>query len=69
MPIGNTLLAIACAMAVISTVGYGMTLFNNSNYVSLARKAYYVFAAAVVALSVYFLHQDSQSQFLADLRA
>ena len=57
MPIGNTLLAIACATAAIATVGYGMTLFNRNALVSLARKAYYVFTAAVVLMCVYFLQQ------------
>jgi cytochrome c-type biogenesis protein CcmF len=63
MPIGNTLLAIACAMAAIATVGYGMTLFNRNSLVSLARKAYYVFAAAVVLMCVYFLQQILNHNF------
>jgi cytochrome c-type biogenesis protein CcmF len=63
MPIGNTLLAIACAMAAIATVGYGMTLFNRNALVPLARKAYYVFAAAIVLMSVYFLQQILNHNF------
>jgi cytochrome c-type biogenesis protein CcmF len=63
MPIGNTLLAIACSTAAIATVGYGMTLFNRNALVSLARKAYYVFAAAVVLMSIYFLQQILDHNF------
>ena len=63
MPIGNTLLAIACAMAAIATVGYGMTLFNRNSLVLLARKAYYVFAAAVILMCVYFLQQILSHNF------
>lgn len=63
MPIGNTLLAIACAMAAIATVGYGMTLFNRNALVPLARKAYYAFAAAIILMSVYFLQQILNHNF------
>jgi cytochrome c-type biogenesis protein CcmF len=63
MPIGNTLLAIACVTAAIATVGYGMTLFNRNVLVSLARKAYYVFAAAVVLMCIYLLQQILNHNF------
>jgi cytochrome c-type biogenesis protein CcmF len=63
MPIGNTLLAIACAMAAIATVGYGMALFNRNGYVALSRKAYYVFAATVVLMCAYFLKQILDHNF------
>lgn len=63
MPIGNTILAITCVMALISTVGYGMALFNRNGMLSLARKAYYVFAVATTLMTVYFLVQILNHNF------
>jgi cytochrome c-type biogenesis protein CcmF len=50
-------------MAAISTVGYGMTLFGWDSFVGLARKAYYVFASAIVLMSLYFLLQILNHNF------
>lgn len=63
MAIGNTLLAIACAGALVSTVGFGLTLFNRQGMVTLARKSYYIFAAATIAMSAYFLAQILNHNF------
>ncbi|MGB5139909.1 MAG: cytochrome c biogenesis protein CcsA, partial [Candidatus Zixiibacteriota bacterium] len=63
MPIGNTLLAIACATALVSLVGYGMTLFNRDTMVSLARKSYYVFAAATILMCGYLMMQIINHNF------
>lgn len=63
MPIGNTLLAIACSMAAVSLVGFGMTLFNRNSMMSIAKKAYYVYAAAAVLMVAYFLAQIINHNF------
>lgn len=63
MPIGNTLLAIACATCLVSLVGYGMTLFNRESMVTLARKSYYVCSAAIVLMCAYFLMQILNHNF------
>lgn len=63
MPIGNTLLAIACATCLVSLVGYGMTLFNRENMVTLARKSYYVCSAAIILMCAYFLMQILNHNF------
>ena len=63
MPIGNTLLAIACATGLVSLVGYGMTLFNRDSMVSLARKSYYVCAVAIVLMCAYFMMQILNHNF------
>ncbi len=57
MPIGNSLLAIACVTALISLIGFGMTLFKRDSWVGLARKSYYVFATATILMVAYFLRQ------------
>lgn len=66
MPIGNTLLAIACATALVSLFGYGMTLFNRDTYVSLARKSYYVFAVATILMCAYLLMQILNHNFAVE---
>ena len=63
MPIGNTLLAIACAMAAITTIGYGRALFGREQLVTLARKTYYVFAIATILMVAYFLKQILDHNF------
>lgn len=63
MPIGNTLLAIACATAAVATYGYGIAVFGRQSLLSLARRAYYVYAAAVVLMSLYFLQQILDHNF------
>ncbi len=61
--LGNTFLAIACVFAAIATVGYGLTLFNREGMVSLARKSYYVFAAATILMSAVLMGQILSDNF------
>ncbi len=63
MPIGNSLLAIATVTALVSTIGYGMTLFNRDSWVGLARKSYYIFATATILMSAYLLMQILNHNF------
>ena len=63
MLLGNTLLAIACVMAAITTVGFGMSLFNRNSLVTLARKTYYVYAGAAILMVAYLLSQILSHNF------
>ena len=63
MPIGNSLLAVACLMAVVATLGYGLALFNRNSLISLAQRAYYLFTAATILMSAYLLLQIVNHNF------
>ena len=61
--IGNSLLAVACVMAATSLVGFGGALFGKHQWLSLARRAYWVFAIATAALSLWLLKQILDHNF------
>lgn len=63
MPIGNSILAIACVMGGIAALGYAYAMTGRETFVDLARRAYYIFATATVVMSAYFLMQILNHNF------